>query len=336
MWLNSPRLHKHWPVKRKVYEFHLWGRCPACNHDTQGLFSLYTATASSIGGTANRNSLHANQPAAEGDRQALGVQQCACVKNHPPTPPATAQNASTFGCGASWLVGVRYNTPQTSDNTQPTRDPKFFVPMGQLEAEFWQSSKHTADKAPKALSKIQKAAKGWSTALGAIIALVSLSSIIGGRDTLAKLGPNIQWAIVVLSGLALISAAAALYLSALANLGLPSLKRVSSPTRMRDNDLGPLHKAAYAAASLKIATKLAVVSFLTALGALGIFVEAPDAPSAPSNNEITISGVINSATCGSITVYASDPKLISFTPKGAFSPTHVVPATAKWKVGKSC
>ena len=283
-------LRPRWPRLPKVYEFHIWGRCPACEHETEGLFSLYTQTGLSVAtATTGINSEgevseHEIAETEEHIRQALGVQQCACVHNHPSTasPPA-APDPSTFGCGASWLVGIRY------DIAKPGTE-KFFVPTGPLEAEFWQSSKATADGAPKALSKIRKAAKGWSTALAAIIALVSLSGIIGGRDTLSTLGPNIQWTVVSLSGLSLVAAAAALYLSALANLGLPSLKRVSSPTRIRNNDLGPLHQAAHAARSLRIATLLTAVAFLAALAALGIFVEAPGTPPATTSSHTTTTG----------------------------------------------
>jgi hypothetical protein len=346
-------LASDWPRPRKVFEFHIWGKCPSCHHESEGLFSLYTATGLTEGGpsVAPSDSAHAIQRAAQqGQTQALGVQRCACVRNHhgaptapaaapaaddaaaaasAPSPPAAAPSASTFGCRASWLVGVRY------DPHKPDDDIAFFTPTGQLEAEFWQSAEAMADDAPNALSTIQTAAKGWSTALAAIVALVSLSSIIGGRATLATLSTTTQWTLISLSGLSLVTAAVALYLSALANLGMPSLKRVSSPTRIRDNDLGPLHKAAHAARSLRLATVFTALAFLAALAALGIFVQAPAAPAAVATNKITISGVIT-AKCGSIAVYSTDPRLIAFTPKGAASPTHVVRATRLTDIGPAC
>jgi hypothetical protein len=345
--LLKPRWDWHlgrWCLGRKVFEFHIWGLCPSCNGPTEGLFSLYTATGLSAGDIEEppkESSIEGHAPDdthRDGKRQALGVQHCACVENHPDPassagaaavpPSSTPPSTSTFGCGASWLVGIRYNTKKP-------HDIEFFTPIGQLEAEYWQSAEATSENAPNALSNIQTAAKGWSTALAAIIALVSLSGIIGGRDTLAKLSTTSQWTLIGLAGFALVTAAVALYLSALANLGMPSLKRVSSPSRSRSNDLGPLHEAAHAATSLRLATVFTAFAFLAALIALGIFVKAPDAPAAAENNEVSISG-LSSPQCGSVSDYSTDPKLIAFTPKGADSPSHIVRAARLRDIGASC
>jgi hypothetical protein len=324
-------------VQNRILEFHIWGKCPSCGDLTEDVFPLFFVTDVADGtpgpgqspGPQSDEALLDRKPTRRNPKKAeeqktIGVQHCRCVENHgvsPASSPTSVVSTSGFGCGASWLIGATFGLSQGHTEADLSKAPSFFVPDRLDEAEYWQNAEAIATDAANALSSVQGTAKGWQTALGLIIALVSLTGIIGGRTGLDEINSAARASTVWLVAFALAVDAVALYLSTLSSLGFPSLKRITKPTRVHNADLGPLQQAAQAALKLKASAILTGISFLAALTALLIFLIAPSSSTVTSGNRITVAGVKGSV-CGTVTINSGDPRTVTVTPLSGTSHTY--------------
>lgn len=308
---SSPDLHR---LVGRVHDditlddlvgFHVVGHCPRCDHPSQDVFALKLAQGP-VGNAAPAAAAGDDAKAAEeaitakldattitgivrgprtgpaGPPPVFAVLRCNCVRNHSKSP-------SGFGCGASWLIGARFHL-----SAGQGQKVEFFKPSEAEEAEAWEEADRVSSAARTSLQTVQGSAKSWQAALASIVALVSITSVIAGRDAIQKLATPATYFVFSLAAATIALEAAALYLAALANLGFPSLKTISTLRSQWDLDLDPVRRAGEAARRLKAAAVLTFFAVAAALSALGVFVLAPSASPAEVN-PVTVTFIAHSS-----------------------------------------
>src|SRR6476619_1678188 len=82
---------------------------------------------------------------------------------------------------------------------------------------YWRAA--AAKMRSEELSNPRARAEKWATAMASLIALVSVSTLLAGRDALQKIDETWRLAIMVLAVLAVVAAAVATYFGARASQG---------------------------------------------------------------------------------------------------------------------
>jgi hypothetical protein len=284
----------------KMVGFHISGPCPVCAHETRAVCATrYLA-------------LKTGEPDPAGyDRYQITALRCACVDDHtsqmPPGPV-------TFGCGAEWLLKVSWST----------RDPMLRVKkeiVGAPDDEVWAVVDANDQAIPATLTNYQAVAGKWQAALTAIIALVSVASILTGRDTFRTLAAPWKAGLIVALAVAIIGNGLVLWSSDLASLGWPTVKNVEgTPKRLADADLEPLRRAQTAQAEMVRSGLLVIPTLLGAIVAISILLLVGPTPPTPTYKVTVAWSATQSATtpCGHFTGYvpytAAVPKKLTFTP----------------------
>lgn len=121
------------------------------------------------------------------------------------------------------------------------------------------------------LTNVRASAEKWATAMGSLIALVSVSTMLTGRDALLKIDPPWRLSVLVLADVAVAAAAFATYLGARASQGEPEEFWATGADLSRKMP-GWIEAAIR---DLARARGAAIVALLSAGAAAGAFVTAP-------------------------------------------------------------
>lgn len=291
---------------RPILGFHLTGTCPSCGHPTSGLCPI-SAVALRFASTSGTTAVSATTAGAVlsispagglirwpirflslllSTRTTVCVLTCQCAESHPhaaATAGTTAAPAGTppYGCGSSWLVQAKYRivgTHRTKAIEPVPTDEQF---------RYWRAADANAAAAPASLTTVQSIASKWQTAITAVLGLVGVATLIGGRDTLQKLDPVAQKYVGGAALLAILLSAGASLFFAMSSSGIPALKPFNSPADLVNADLLPLRQAWRSARDFRVAFTLAMLSLGAAIVAVG-FVLYGSPAKAPTNVKITV------------------------------------------------
>jgi hypothetical protein len=98
----------------------------------------------------------------------VAVLTCQCTKNH-------KNSKGAFGCGASWLIGATFDV-----DSRVIRKAEFSAVSAQDAVAIWPAAVAYATSVSSSLKAVQSSAKGWQTALTAILGLVTVVSLVAG------------------------------------------------------------------------------------------------------------------------------------------------------------
>lgn len=315
---------------RPILGFHLTGDCPSCGHRTSGIcpvsavalkFANPVGVLTSSTGATVAMTVMAASPAGGliawpigairlllSTRTTVCVVTCQCSETHAQAPPApgitTADPASPavprYGCGSSWLVQAKYRI--VGKNRTKAVEP---VPATE-QFKYWRAADANAAAAPASLTTVQSIASKWQTAITAVLGLVGVATLVGGRETLQKLDPLAQKYVGGAALVAILFSAGASFSFAKSSSGIPTLKPFNSPSDLFNADLLPLRQAWRSARDLRVAFALATLSLCAAIVAVG-FVLYGNPAKPPTDVKVAVldSGKTYEL-CGAATVNADD------------------------------
>ena len=155
------------------------------------------------------------------------------------------------------------------------------------------------------MTNIQSIAGKWQTALTAILGLLSVTALIGGRDALQKLSSDAQERIGVAAAISVGTSVLAILLFAYASSGAPRFRALNGPEALVNADLRPLKAAWFASTTFFIALFTAVVSLVAVCVAVGYVWYGDPAPTAEKVQIVIGDGTGGSFTlCGEIEINA--------------------------------
>jgi hypothetical protein len=299
--------------------FHVIGKCPRCGDDTHDLFPIEYlagqddgaapgAPAKIISAFSMTRTVRTDAPSdAEPTRRQTDValQRCRCVANH-------AGAKGNYGCGATWLIAASYDP---SDRNQPVTFAA--VPPG-TAAEDWEGAAARAQSAADALTTVQAAAAKWQTALTALLGLVAVLTVIGGRSTLQGLATPYQALVGVFAAASIAANAWAIYQANLAAVGFPKLQGIKELPSLADSDEAPLEQARVAVDRLRAALHAATASLVAGMVAVAFVWYGQGTPSTSATLVLTT----GRSVCGSIatTDLTKNSGEIMFTSDGTTMP----------------
>ena len=352
-WTNSPgsvRFTGDLPTQqRPVVGFHLEGECPTCSDPTIGVcpvsdFNLPLMAAAAAPavlpglGAVAAGAVASGMAVAQDSNifsatTTVCVMTCRCAEVHPlpppppknPSDPGTGLDTATptppalpgYGCGSSWLVEVKYRRLK--------REIVSIEPVASNEAfKYWQAANGIAAAAPDSLTKIQAIAGKWQTALTAMLGLLSVTALIGGRDTLEKLDSTVQTSVGRFALVSVIASVVAIMAFAYANAGAPQVKPLNGPDDLVNADLRPLREAWWSTVSFYSAFAAAAVSLIAVCFAVhGVWFGK--AAKSPEEVELVVPKDKGSGTdslCGSIKIDATGNVKIKPGANGAKASTY--------------
>jgi hypothetical protein len=266
--------------KPPVVGFHVTGSCPRCHHATQALFPVEAVVMDETGPHISSSRLTdgairslqlgpgkyaARKPARDSGKVNVSVLTCQCTKNH-------KNSKGAFGCGASWLIGATFDLAD-----KDIQKAEFSAVSAQDAAAIWPAAEAYATSMASSLKAVQSSAKGWQTALTAILGLVTVVSLVGGRSTLQMLSGAMQAWIVIFAVVAVAANAWGIYKSTLASIGFPAIKRAKSALELSNSDLWPLQQTIHAVNNLQAAVLSSALAFAAGVVAVGLVWLAPNA-----------------------------------------------------------
>lgn len=324
--------------KQPIVGFHVTGSCPRCTHATQALFPVEAVVMDETGPRVSSSQLAggafrslqlgpsryaARKPARDSGKVNVSVLTCQCTNNH-------KNSKGAFGCGASWLIGAKFDL-----DAKEIKKAKFSSVTAQDAAAIWPAAEAYATSVSSSLKAVQSSAKGWQTALTAILGLVTVVSLVGGRSTLQMLSGAMQAWIVVFAAVAVAANAWGIYKSTLASIGFPAIKRAKSALELSNSDLWPLQQTIHAVNNLQAAVLSSALAFAAGIIAVGFVWLAPNAaapavtvnlmirPPAPSPGAAAVSPV---AVCGVLPTAqpTGSPASIAIVPSSSATPAPTV------------
>ncbi len=313
--------------------FHVIGNCPRCDDRTHDLFPVEYLAGQAAGappgapaagitallrtGLTVRTAPSPGAGAAE--HTEIALQRCRCIENH-------AGANGKYGCGATWLITATYNPSNTEE-------PVTFGAVSDADAfKDWEGAASRAQSAATALATVQAAAAKWQTALTAILGLIAVLTVIGGRSTLQSLTTVPQIAVGVAAVISIAANAWAIYQASLAAVGFPRLKDIKDLPSLIDTDEGPTAQAKGAVDRLRCALASAAVSLAAGAVAVAFVWYGTGVPSTSATLVLTT----GQSVCGSIatTDLTKASGQIMFTSNGTTKP-YPVNEIARINVG-SC
>jgi hypothetical protein len=262
--------------KRPIVGFHVTGNCPRCGDATQALFPVEAVVMDETGphipsrltdGAIRSLQLGpakyaARKPASDSGKVNVAVLTCQCTNNH-------KNSKGAFGCGASWLIGAKFDV-----NSQKA---EFSTVNAQDAAVIWPAAEAYATSVSSSLKAVQSSAKGWQAALTAILGIVTVVSLVGGRSTLQMLSGATQAWIIIFAAIAVAANAWGIYKSTLASIGFPAITRAKSALDLSNSDLWPLQQTIHAVNDLQAAVLSSALAFAAGVVAVGFVWLAPNA-----------------------------------------------------------
>ena len=308
---------------RDFVGFHIYGTCPSCGHETSALCSAKYLAQDDVVYQDDRPT----DPYEQEWRQPAGrvtnvtLLRCACLSRHEGGPDGS------FGCGSEWLLRVTYSVEDPAA-------PVHVYPVREDEAcRYWHPAEDVTDSVPKALADAQAGAGKWQGSLSALLAVLGLSAVLAGRDTILSLGTGAKWALGVAALVAILGNLLMLYFSDLASFGFPKIAHATQPRSLLDSDLAPLVAAQRSTSNLRVARAFTAVALAGALVATGVFLFAPKQVAQPGSKlTVTVAGSGDTGTklttaCG-VARFDDDarPTTVTFTPpeKGARPVTYPI------------
>lgn len=332
--------------KKPIVGFHVTGSCPRCGHATSALFPVAAVVMEETGpwlspsvfydravgqgrlsawrytyAYPNTNTIR-RRPIHDPEKVKVSALTCQCTKNH-------KNSKDAFGCGASWLIGATFDL-----GTKKITKAELSAVDDLDAAKIWPAAEAYATTVTGSLKAVQSSAKGWQAALTAILGLVAVISLVGGRSTLQALSGATQTWIVVLAGIAIAANAWGIFMSTLATIGFPVIKRGKSALDLSNSDLWPLQQTIHAVSNLRTAMFSSGIAFLAAAGAIGLVWLAPNAAPAPVTVNLMIrptpspgvSAAAPVAVCGVLPTAqpTGSPASIAIVPSSSATPAPTV------------
>ena len=262
------------------------------------------------------------KPAGDSGKVNVSVLTCQCTANH-------KNSKGAFGCGASWLIGATFDL-----NAREIGKAQFSAVSATDAAAIWPAAEAYATSISSSLKAVQSSAKAWQAALTAILGLVTVVSLIGGRSTLQMLSGAMQAWIIVFAAIAVAANAWGIYKSTLSSIGFPAIKRAKGALELRNSDLWPLEQTIHAVNNLQAAVLASALAFVASLVAVGFVWLAPSAaapavtvdlmirptpaPGATAAAPVTVCGVLPSPQP------TGSPASIAIMPSPSATPTVTV------------
>jgi len=292
--------------------FHLSGKCPVCKHDSSAVCATrYLANEQHDDGESR-------------DRYQVTALKCACVEDH----TSEEQPAPlTFGCGAEWLLKVSWS----HDNADVTVKKESVLDDEAWKA--WAAADANGAAIPSTLTTYQGVAGKWQAALTAIVALVSVGTLLTGRSAFQSLATGWQVGLIAALAVAVLGNAAVLWKSDLASFGFPTLKyAVQSVKNLPNADLAPLTLAKKAEDQMWSSFGFAIPTILASMAAIAILLFVGPAPPTASYKVTEKLGTVSTTTpCGHFTNYvpytSPVPAALQFTPNIAGAETVTLDGT---------
>jgi hypothetical protein len=293
--------------------FHITGKCPSCHHDTSAVCATEFLAQEERDEKERTNlrsdyriwrqrSLWRDVRSRRRNRFAAKTQvtvaRCACAYNH--VPPV---GGSPFGCGAEWLLQVRYGDKGSDGSVRINSVPE------NVGHKFWPAADAAAAAIPSAATTAQASAKSWASALSALIAVVGVSALLNSRVTVTSLSHSDQVWFGICAGIAVLADAVMLYQSDFAQFGSPRIVSTLRSSDLRNADLDPLIEAKRSVRRLQNAVWAAFICGTAALAATAILLFASAAPVAPGSKVTYKQGAITKTTsCGTVAVASAKMK----------------------------
>jgi hypothetical protein len=251
----------------------------------------------------------------------ISVLTCQCTSNH-------KNSKGAFGCGASWLIGAEFNLADKKPEatlhvvTEDEEDEEDVTVTA-----VWPVAAAYATTASSSLKTVQASAKTWQAALTAILGLVAVVSLVGGRSTLQTLSGATQAWIVTLAAIAVVANAVGIYQSTLSSIGFPAIKKVAGAVELSNSDLWPLRQTIQAAGSLRAALGWSAVAFVFGAAAIGVVWLAPPAAAPAAKVDLTVLQPTPAADPTATVPVAVCGALASPQPTGSPASIAIVPST---------
>ncbi len=203
------------------------------------------------------------------------VVTCHCATDHPGSKGA-------FGCGRSWMVIARFD-PAGND-----RSVALSLPTAADLAQ-WQRVVDAEAASTDPVKTVRDAGDKWQKALAGLFGIVSVTAIVGGRDTLAKLAE--PWPSIFATAVAAILSltAWATYNAHRAAIGFPKYQSIADADSLAAYAGSPLAQARAAVGRIRDAVLLGFIAFGLTVATLFGLLMVPGKPSpAPTQAHVTL------------------------------------------------
>lgn len=341
--------------------FHVFGEdcCPSCGHSFSDVFPLQAIRVTSTDGlagvaakgmglvrgviTGSGSTFAVDAGYAPGPpappTEAIpphwyAVISCRCTHFHDSDPAATGSTKpdGVLGCGSYWMVKA------TPDSAALGGMSLTAVPTT-ADYRTVGAAKAAALAHGTSLTSVQAIAGKWQTALTAILGVLVVTSLVGGRTTLEELDPLSKAIVAALAVLSLTTNVWAIYRFTLAASGRSEIVSTGNPNQLQQADLEPLVEARRALSTFESAVRAAALAFVSALAAMLCVWLLPDAePDKPATNvQVTVLDPRGKShtVCGSLEI---DPakRTFSLTPKAEDAQSEMAPLRNLGGVGAHC
>jgi hypothetical protein len=183
-----------------------------------------------------------------------------------------------------------------ADRIRPTRpDPVIGLPEPTTPSDkIWAAA--AATYLTTHADKVRENAGKWGASAAAILAIVGLSTVFKGRETLESIAPEYRSDLVIVVVVATICAGLALFTAAIAAQGIPG-EGWSDPDSFRR---AQLNSARTSRKWLDASRTLVVGAFAVSLGGMLLIWTRPEAPASPGQTLVVGEG--GAYNCGKLTV----------------------------------
>jgi hypothetical protein len=346
--------------------FHIVGPCPSCGHETSAVCAIaYLPSEAERPRSERATRLRALLPtrvvAAQGSRTYVTALRCACIENHalpdkqqasPKAEPgagprndhgvnsgdanvdgdkAATTFADAFGCGAEWLLRVTLEPiepPPPTHSDQPRDKVRLSIVPFDEAVRSWPAAEAAFSEAVDAPSQAETSAKGWGTALTAMLTLLGVGGLLTGRTTVQALPSLWRWVFAAAAAVALCADAFMLYQSNFASFGSPRIERNLVASRPQHSDLDQLMEARTSSSRLQMAVRATAGAAAAAVVAVGVLLLVPSARSpASSKLSLTVNGSTTKTPCG-VLVYPTSggaATAVRFTPNVSRAKAEQIP-----------
>ena len=175
--------------------------------------------------------------------------QCSCVQDH-------GGESDPFGCGARFLIGATRNATGSASAFN------LHCISAADEPLLWPQARSERDAAVASLAVVQASAAKWQTALTALLALLGVSSAIGGRVVVQALSADNQRLIIAAAFIALVSSAVGIWSAARVAAGSPRLRSSGDVGDIRSGASAPVQQARSAIKRFHMTLVASAVAFI--------------------------------------------------------------------------
>jgi hypothetical protein len=169
--------------------------------------------------------------------------------------------------------------------------------------KYWASAETAAAAMPNALTAVQTMAGRWQTAITAILGILAVAALIGGREVLQQLPKWAQFWVGTLAALAVLTSASASFFFGHSSASIPKVQQEWSPDDLANADLTPLRQAQHAARYFLLALLCAFSSLVFTMVSVG-FVWFPSSAASSAKVEMQVMGADgrSQSLCGKVSI----------------------------------